>query len=66
MILCHLYRFELRRVQDYVLWIAPDAGIKELTRNETVLPKEDLINFANSIDVTKGDEDIGHPICYKH
>lgn len=65
MAFCQLYRFELRRVQDYVLWIVPDAGIKSLTRNETVLPREDLINFANNIDATKGEEDIGHLICYK-
>lgn len=65
MIFCQLYRFELRRVQDYVLWIVPDAGIKELTRNETVLTMEDLSHFANSIDAAKGDEDIGHTICCK-
>lgn len=47
MVLCQLYPLELRRVQDYVLWSVPDAGIKYLTRNETVLPMEDLINFAN-------------------
>lgn len=66
MILCQLYRFELRRVQDYVLWIIPDAGIKELTRNETVLMMEDLKYFANSIDATEGEENIGYPICYKN
>lgn len=65
MILCQMYPFVLRRVQDYVVWIVPDAGFKQLTRNETVLSLEDLKCFANSVDVIKGGEDIGYPICYK-
>lgn len=65
MIFCQLYPFELRRVQDYILWIVPDTGMMQLTRNETVLRMDDLIYFANSIDATKGEENIGHPICYK-
>lgn len=65
MVFCQLYPFELRRVGDYVLWIVPDAGVKGLTGNKTVLTMEDLRHFANSIDATKGEENIGHPICYK-
>lgn len=65
MMFCHSYPFEIRRVQGYVLWIVPDTGMKQLTRNETVLSMEDLICFANSIDATKEEENIGHPMCYK-